>query len=168
LGFSDGDADILLQKISAQLPVDNIKEWLNRGTSDLLTQFFLEDLLAHKEGSSTVFSKKKFLFKIEALDGANNILASKVYPLEYNVEQNIILPSMTSNFPDHHVKLKVQLDREKWFFHLDPVLIDLKPYAAGFDIFIPIAGINVMPLTETFAGQKEKIMWRFEHMDKSN
>jgi len=168
LGFSDSEADILLQKISARLPAGNIKEWLSRGAPDLLTQFFLEDLLAHKEGMDIVFSKKEFLFKIEALDGANNLLASKVYPLEYNVEQDIILPSLTPNFSNHHIKLKVQINREKWFFHLDPVLIDLKPYAAGFDIFIPIAGVTEMILTETFAGQKQKIRWRFEHVDKNN
>ena len=168
LGFFDSEADILLQKISANLNVEDIKEWLNQDAQDLLTRFFLEDLVAQKGGGNIVLNKREFLFKIEAFDEANNLLASKLYPLEYNVEQDIILPAMNKNFPDHHIKLKVQLDRDKWFFHLDPVLIDLKPYGAGFDIYIPIAGVYEIFLTETFAGQKEKVLWRFEHIDKIN
>lgn len=167
-GFRDDEADLLLKNIASNLHVEDIEEWLKRDSSDFLTRLFLQDLLAQQNGASLDLNEKVFSFRIEAIDQFNNSLASSVFQLKYGQEQNIVLPSQNTNFSDHNIKLKVQLDRDKWLFHIDPILIDLKPYGAGFDIYIPIAGINETFLTETFAGQKEKINWRFEHIDKSD
>lgn len=167
-GFWDDEADLLLKNIASNLHVEDIEEWLKRDSSDFLTRLFLQDLLAKKNGASVDLNEKVFSFRIEAIDQFNNSLASSVFQLKHGQEQNIVLPSHNTNFPDHHIKLKVWLDRDKWLFHVDPILIDLKPYGAGFDIYIPIAGINETFLTETLAGQKEKINWRFQHIDKSN
>ena len=162
--FYDQEADDLLKKIDSRLQAEDIQEWIARISPDLLTKFFLHDLLARKQGKVVDFQGESFSFKIEAIDQSNNLLASSLYTFKLGQEQNVPVSAVFPSFPTHHVKFKVSLDKSQWLFHLAPVLIDLKPYGAGFDIDVPLSGVNEIILNEAFRGNREKIRWRFEHM----
>ncbi len=167
IGFSDDETDLILQRIASKLDAEDIEKWLAQKPSDFLTISFLNDLLAQKNGGNTPPGKNQLSFKIKVMDQAQNVLAFSEFQLQQDIEQNIALPSLNEYFPEHNIKLTVQLDPDTRIFHMDPVFIDLNPHAAIFNIYVPVAGTNEIPLIETMAGKKEKTLWVFEHVDDS-
>lgn len=164
VGFNEREADGLLKKIGANLSADDIRLHLKKNLNNFLTEWYLKDLLGRKGGEPFDAKGRSFSFKIEAVDPSGYVLASSVFELEYGKEQNIVLPSTSSDYPSHTIKLKLGLDPATRFFRIDPILIDLKPHASGFGIYVPVGGINETSLIEPLAGKKQTIKWRFEHM----
>ncbi|MCD4780009.1 MAG: hypothetical protein K8S27_05595 [Candidatus Omnitrophica bacterium] len=163
-GFRDDEADRLLKKFASNLEVEDIKEWLKQDSSDSLTNLYCTDLLAAKTGNEVDSGQKVFSFRIKVMDQSNNILASSEFQFRLGEEQSIVLPSQNARFPDHNIRLlKAQLDHSTWMFHIESLFIDLKPHGVVFDIDIPFAGSNETPLIESLEGQREKVIWRFEH-----
>ena len=164
--FSFFEADLLLKKLVSSLTVDDIQQILQDNDTNLLKRLFLWDILAKQSDRKDDLPERSFYFRIEVWGQSNDLLASSDYSLALNEEKNVVLPSNISGFPTHNIKLSLRLDRDKWMFRFDPVLIDLKPYAAGFQIYIPISGMNETILNELVQGQRENFKWRFKHLEK--
>jgi len=163
LGFTDAQADVLLKNMASILDVDELHE-MAAVPRPLVHGLYLEDLLAKKKGKRLDLQGQVFSFRIEAIDGARNILASGEYRIRIGDEENITLTSSTGGFSDHQIALKVRFDGDKFMFHFEPLVIQLLPHAAQFSADVPVEGVYETDLLVSMRGERVPVTWRFTHL----
>lgn len=159
------EVEHLIKRIESNLKEEDISEWLQNDFQSLLPRLYLEDLLSQKKGDVFNLKEEKFSFQISVIDQKDHILASATYPLSLGKEVVLEIGAKISEYPQHSLTVKLLLDRSKWWFRMDPIVIDLKPYGVGFPADIPFSGAYEIKLNETFRGRKETVIWRFEHIE---
>lgn len=165
LKFTDREADLLLGKIAAALTLEEIEKEAAQTEIGLLPRLYFQNLFAQKNGTGLKVEGRPVTLKIEALDENNKLLASSDYHLTIGNDEEIELKSISPDFPDHRLDLKINFDPINMSFKVDPMLIHLKPYGAGFTFAIPVEGSYEINLIVNTRNGRVPIRWVFSHLE---
>ena len=167
IAWNTSSAGPVLEHIAKTLTIDDLKAWQHiNHDRGMLSQLYLEALIAAQEGRAASFADRTFPFRIEVLDQAGTLQAATSLTLALGTTRQFDVVGVAPHTPTYHAQTSLTLDQEKWRLVMNGFRIDLKPYGVGLDVEVPFEGtyeLKLRDVTDPHASWTWR--WRIRHLE---